>query len=176
MIRLPVRSVFWRAAIGDRPLETILDDLAEKLGLCPFEFRYLNALGKGLVTATGQKLEEKVGLRACLDALRPQWRQMRREAAKFNKTAHHLRRGVGVACGWYGIGNTSVPNASVMRIGCRQSSHRHGRFLRPTPPSAAPQHGLSATRTAVIYRRQRVDPVSRAVETRALDRTTRRPR
>jgi CO/xanthine dehydrogenase Mo-binding subunit len=42
---------------------------------------------------------------------------MRREAAEFNKTAHHFRRGAGVACGWYGIGNTSIPNPSVMRIG-----------------------------------------------------------
>jgi aldehyde oxidoreductase len=98
-------------------LETILDDLAEELGLCPFEFRYANALDKGSVTATGQKLDASVGLGACLDALRPQWRQMRREAEEFNKTARHLRRGVGVGCSWYGIGNTSIPNPSVMRIG-----------------------------------------------------------
>jgi aldehyde oxidoreductase len=98
-------------------LETILDDLAEELGLCPFEFRYRNALVSGSVTASGQKLEASVGLRACLDALRPQWHQMRREAAEFNKTARHLRRGVGVGCGWYGIGNTSISNPSVMRVG-----------------------------------------------------------
>jgi CO/xanthine dehydrogenase Mo-binding subunit len=98
-------------------LETILDDLAEAIGHCPFEFRYANALDKGSVTATGQTLHASVGLRACLDALRPQWRQMRDEAAEFNRTARHLRRGVGVGCGWYGIGNTSLPNPSVMRIG-----------------------------------------------------------
>ena len=98
-------------------LETILDDLAEELGLCPFEFRYVNALDKGSVTASGQKLEASVGLRACLDALRPQWQQLKREAAEFNQTSRHLRRGVGVGCGWYGIGNTSLANPSIMRIG-----------------------------------------------------------
>jgi CO/xanthine dehydrogenase Mo-binding subunit len=98
-------------------LETILDDLAEELGLCPFEFRYDNALEKGSVTSSGQTLGASVGLRACLDALRPQWQRMRREAEEFNRTARHLRRGVGVGCGWYGIGNTSLPNPSVMRIG-----------------------------------------------------------
>jgi CO/xanthine dehydrogenase Mo-binding subunit len=101
-------------------LETMLDDLAEQLDLCPFEFRYLNALDKGSVTASGQRLEASVGLRACLDALRPQWERLRREAADFNKTSRHLRRGVGVGCGWYGIGNTSLPNPSVMRIGLKR--------------------------------------------------------
>lgn len=101
-------------------LETMLDDLAEKLDLCPFEFRYLNALDKGSVTASGQRLDASVGLRACLDALRPQWERLRLEAADFNETSRHLRRGVGVGCGWYGIGNTSLPNPSIMRIGLKR--------------------------------------------------------
>lgn len=98
-------------------LETLIDDLAERLGIDPFEFRYRNALEKGSLTATGQVLEASVGLRACLDALRPQWLRLRREADTFNRTAGPLRRGVGVGCGWYGIGNTSLSNPSTMRIG-----------------------------------------------------------
>ena len=98
-------------------LEAILDDLAEEIGLCPLEFRYANALDRGSVTSSGQALQASVGLRACLDALRPQWRRLRHDVAKFNSGANRLRRGVGVACGWYGIGNTSLPNPSTMRIG-----------------------------------------------------------
>jgi aldehyde oxidoreductase len=53
-------------------LEAILDNLAEEIGVCPLEFRYANALERGSVTSTGQTLQASVGLRACLDALRPQ--------------------------------------------------------------------------------------------------------
>jgi CO/xanthine dehydrogenase Mo-binding subunit len=106
-------------------LETMIDDLADRLAICPFEFRYRNALDKGSVTASGQHLAASVGLRACLDALRPHWDRLRSEAAAFNEGSYQRRRGVGVGCGWYGIGNTSLPNPSVMRVGLR----RNGRIV-----------------------------------------------
>jgi len=105
-------------------LETLIDDLANQLCIDPLELRYRNALEKGSTTATGQRLTASVGLRACLDALRPHWKRLRAEAATFNRTASHLRRGVGVGCGWYGIGNTSLSNPSTMRLGLG----RDGRF------------------------------------------------
>ncbi|HVJ39946.1 MAG TPA: molybdopterin cofactor-binding domain-containing protein [Dongiaceae bacterium] len=106
-------------------LETLLDDIAERLNTCPFELRYRNALDRDSITASGQRLAASVGLRACLDTLRPQWQQWRAETAAYNKQAAadpaaRLRRGVGVGCGWYGIGNTSLPNPSIMRVGLRQ--------------------------------------------------------
>src|SRR5207253_6148257 len=39
------------------------------------------------------------------------------EVAAFNATARLQRRGVGVGCMWYGIGNTSMSNPSHMRVG-----------------------------------------------------------
>ncbi len=106
-------------------LETLLDDVAERLKLCPFELRYLNALDRDAVTGSGQRLVASVGLRACLDALRPQWQQWRQDVAVFNQQSAYrpgpnIRRGVGVGCGWYGIGNTSLPNPSVMRVALRR--------------------------------------------------------
>ncbi len=98
-------------------LETLLDDIAERLGIDPLELRHRNALDKGSVTCSGQKLEASVGLKPCLDALRAPYQRMQQEAAAFNAGARHLRRGVGVGCGWYGIGNTSLSNPSVMRVG-----------------------------------------------------------
>jgi aldehyde oxidoreductase len=98
-------------------VETLIDIVAERLGLDPLEFRLKNALEKGSVTASGQTLEHSVGLRDCLVALRPTWQRQRREVEAFNRTSRHLRRGVGVGCGWYGIGNTSLSNPSTMRIG-----------------------------------------------------------
>src|SRR5437667_8941036 len=84
------------------------------------EFRILNALNGETPTVTGQVLGEGVGIRACLEALRPRWQAARKEAVEFNSnSAGPLRRGVGVAGMWYGCGNTSLPNPSTMRIGLK---------------------------------------------------------
>ncbi|HTZ79076.1 MAG TPA: molybdopterin cofactor-binding domain-containing protein [Stellaceae bacterium] len=96
--------------------ETLIDIVAERLGMDPLELRIANALEKGSVLNSGQKLAASVGMRQCLEALRPTWQRQRREVEAFNRTSRHLRRGVGVGCGWYGIGNTSLSNPSTMRI------------------------------------------------------------
>jgi CO/xanthine dehydrogenase Mo-binding subunit len=98
--------------------EALMDALADRAGIDRLEFRALNALRKGDATATGQVLDRSVGLLACLDALRPRWHALRAEAEAFNRAAHRpMRRGVGVACMWYGIGNTSMSNPSEMTMG-----------------------------------------------------------
>src|SRR6202171_3483406 len=85
------------------------------------EFRMLNALDDHTPTVTGQILGAGVGIRACLEALRPRWKAARREAAEFNlRATGALRRGVGVAGMWYGCGNTSLPNPSTVRIGLKR--------------------------------------------------------
>ena len=98
--------------------ESLVDELAIALGIDPLEFRHRNALRAGDRTATGQVLEASVGLVACLDALRPRWMALRSEADGFNASAaaRHRRRGAGVACMWYGCGNTSMSNPSSMRV------------------------------------------------------------
>jgi CO/xanthine dehydrogenase Mo-binding subunit len=98
--------------------EALMDMLADQLGLDALDFRRRNALGVGSTIATGQILGEGAALPECLDALRPRWQALLAEAAAFNATASaHLRRGAGVACMWYGIGNTSLSNPSEMLIG-----------------------------------------------------------
>ena len=107
--------------------ESLVDELAIALKLDPLEFRHRNALRAGDRTATGQVLEASVGLVACLDALRPRWTALRGEAEAFNASgaARHRRRGAGVACMWYGCGNTSMSNPSSMRV----TLSRDGRVL-----------------------------------------------
>ena len=97
--------------------ERLLDELAERLGIDALEFRYRNALVAGDTTPTGQVLAASVGLCACLDALRPAWSAAKDGAAAFNAGAgaKALRRGAGIACMWYGIGNTVIANPSTMR-------------------------------------------------------------
>jgi len=97
--------------------EALFDELAEKCGLDPLEFRLRNALRVGEETATGQVLNASVGLVACLEALQPRWIEACREADAHNAENPVVKRGVGVACMWYGCGNTSISNPSTMRVG-----------------------------------------------------------
>jgi aldehyde oxidoreductase len=101
--------------------EQLYDDLAIAVGIDPLEFRILNALDNSTPTVTGQVMGEGVGIRACLEALRPRWKIARAEAEQFNSRASGpIRRGVGVAGMWYGCGNTSLPNPSTVRIGLKR--------------------------------------------------------
>ena len=97
--------------------EALMDGLAAQRGEDPLEFRYRNALRPGDRTATGQVLGAGAALAECLDALRPRWQALRAEAEGHNRAAKHLRRGVGIACMWYGVGNTSMSNPSAMAVG-----------------------------------------------------------
>ncbi|WP_298726658.1 molybdopterin cofactor-binding domain-containing protein [uncultured Ferrovibrio sp.] len=99
--------------------ETLMDDLALKLKIDRLEFRRINALRAGDLTATGQKLEHSAGLPQCLDALVPHWNALNAEVEKFNARRKGLRRGIGIGCMWYGIGNTSMSNPSHMRVSLR---------------------------------------------------------
>jgi aldehyde oxidoreductase len=102
--------------------EQLYDALAEKFGMDKLEFRILNALEDDSSTITGQVLGAGVGIRACLEALRPRWKIAHEEAASFNKQdGSNLRRGIGVAGMWYGCGNTSLPNPSTIRIGLQRN-------------------------------------------------------
>lgn len=97
--------------------EAMMDALADRLGIDRLEFRHRNALRVGDTTATGQVLAHSAGLPQCLEALRPHWGKALSEAQAFNATSSVVRRGVGIGCMWYGIGNTSMSNPSHMRVG-----------------------------------------------------------
>ncbi len=97
--------------------EAMMDELADRLGIDRLEFRHRNSLRAGDTTATGQTLAHSAGLAQCLDALRPHWRAAREAIAAFNAQGGPRRRGIGVGCMWYGIGNTSMSNPSRMRVG-----------------------------------------------------------
>lgn len=96
--------------------ETLMDDLAEKLGIDRWEVRRRNALGVGDRTYTGQLLAASAGLPQCLDALKPAWKKAVADAEAHNARADRVKRGAGIACMWYGCGNTSLSNPSAMRI------------------------------------------------------------
>jgi aldehyde oxidoreductase len=109
--------------------EALLDDLAQQAGLDRLELRLRNAIRAGQATATGQVLGASCGLAQCLERLQPAWRQALKAADDFNARQRQengaQRRGAGIACMWYGIGNTVIANPSTMRVGLRRDGHVH---------------------------------------------------
>ena len=83
--------------------ESQLDEGAEVLGIDPLDIRVKNALKKGSLTATSQVLEHSAGLPETLRRIEPFWRARRKSAEG---------SGFGLACMYYGIGNTGSSNPS----------------------------------------------------------------
>lgn len=108
-------------------LESLIDECAKKLGLDPLDIRCANALRRGSVLATGQRLDDGVGIVECLETLRPAWTEARRRIQVLNTRAMEagspLRRGVGLSSAIYGTGAIGS-NPSTIRI----TVSRNGRF------------------------------------------------
>ncbi len=106
--------------------ETLYDRLADAIGMDRLEFRLKNALENGQPTVTGQVFADGVGIKACLEALQRRWREAGEWARAYNAgSGKWSRAGRGLACCWYGCGNTSLPNPSTIRLGL----HREGRVV-----------------------------------------------
>lgn len=89
--------------------EQIMDELAAELGLSPVEIRLKNAFELGSATATGQVLNQSVGLKETLEACANafEWDRRYKETGYIDKE-RTKRRGVGVGMGWY---RTSIGTA-----------------------------------------------------------------
>lgn len=97
--------------------ESVVDEVAEALGIDPIEIRLLNCLDVGKRTATGQLLTESVGLRATLEAARDAsgWAEKRAASARGEAgresasdasgraLGRRIRKGIGVASIYYGV-------------------------------------------------------------------------
>jgi CO/xanthine dehydrogenase Mo-binding subunit len=81
--------------------EVQIDELAEKLGMDPVEFRLKNVLREGSYTATNQLLDHSVGVEECLveSAKLSRWREKREAYKKIQGTK---RRGIGVSLMYHG--------------------------------------------------------------------------
>jgi len=100
--------------------ESLVDELAEALKMDPYQLRYKNAFRLGSQTATGQILDQSVGLRDTMEKTREifKWDEKWRP----NPTPKELeglekRRGVGMAVGWY---RTSI---GISSDGCGVNLH-----------------------------------------------------
>ncbi len=85
-------------------VESQMDQLAEKLGMDPLAFREKNGLRHGDRLLSGQVLERDPAYGSTLEAVRPHWLEARARCAEPGAGDGPVRRGVGVASVWYGIG------------------------------------------------------------------------
>nr|WP_320016351.1 molybdopterin-dependent aldehyde oxidoreductase [uncultured Desulfobacter sp.] len=83
------------------PSEVLMDMLAEKLGMDPFDLRYKNVYREGATTPTGQ-IPDSWSLPEMFDILKPKYEAAKAEAAK--KSTDTEKCGVGIAVGVYGCG------------------------------------------------------------------------
>ena len=76
-----------------------MDRVAARLGIDPLDLRLRNVIDVGGAMVTGQVLDESVGARATLEAVRPAYEAARSRAAA-EPPALPWRRGIGLACIW----------------------------------------------------------------------------
>jgi len=87
-------------------LESLMDGLAKRLGLHPIELRLRNALRPGDTLPTGFCVGEGTAVVETLEAIRPHYDEALRRAIE-SRANGDLRRGVGVASMWFGVGTTT---------------------------------------------------------------------
>ena len=114
------------------PSEVLMDELAEKLGMDPFDLRYINCYREGDTTPTGQK-PEVLSLPEMFDKLRPLYEEAKKHAKEASTDT--VKRGVGLALAVYGAG-LDGPDSSeawaelnpdgTVTIGCSWEDHGQG--------------------------------------------------
>jgi len=90
--------------------ESLVDDLAEKMGIDPLEFRYQNVYRPGDTTPNGQT-PDAFSFPAMLDKLRPLYKAAKAKAAK--ESTPDKKKGVGISIGVYGSGLDGADGAEA---------------------------------------------------------------
>lgn len=88
--------------------EIAIDELAEKLGMDPFDLRYKNIYRPGSTTPTGQTPEVFV-FEEMFDLLRPKYEEAKKRCKELSTP--EKKRGVGIALGIYGCGLDGVDSS-----------------------------------------------------------------
>ena len=86
---------------GEFASEVLIDELAEKVGMDPLEFRYKNVYREGDTTPSGTP-PDVIVLPGLIDKLRPLYNAAHARAEA--ETTPEKRRGVGISFGIYNVG------------------------------------------------------------------------
>lgn len=96
-------------------IESQMDILAERLGIDPLELRLRNAVGLGSTTITGHVLDESVGVKKTLEAIRPYYEEAKRWARE-PSLGGNFKRGVGIAVGVKPFGTGLEPVQAFVEL------------------------------------------------------------
>ena len=88
-----------------------MDELAEKIGMDPLEFRYLNVYRPGATTPTGQDPEVYSACPKCSTSCARSTKKPKQKAAR--ESTPENKKGVGVSIGIYGCGLDGVDGAEA---------------------------------------------------------------
>ena len=92
--------------------ESMMDEAAEAIGMDPLEFRKINALKKNGKTSTNFEWDRYAPLEATLDEAAKDFNWQGRKR-KPNDTDSPVRKGIGLAGMWYGIGfGSGIPDTT----------------------------------------------------------------
>lgn len=89
--------------------ESLLDEIAEKIGMDPWELRKKNGYASGDMTICAQELTDSFGYHDCLDQMHPHYDRAVKEAKA--ASTDKVKRGVGLGCVFFGPGR-SAPDQS----------------------------------------------------------------
>lgn len=90
--------------------ESLMDMLAEKIGMDPFDFRYINVAHPG-DTNINSFAYKQYPMTQIMDTMRPYYEQAKSAAAAADTLEN--RRGVGIVCGAYNVGLHQFDKAEV---------------------------------------------------------------
>ena len=93
--------------------EALVDMLAEKIGMDPFEFRYKNIAQPGDLNLNQRKFLQ-YPMQEMMDKMKPLYDEAVKRTEEFNAVSDgKIKRGVGIAWGGYNVGLGGVDEASV---------------------------------------------------------------
>ena len=93
--------------------EALIDMMAEKIGMDPFEFRYKNIARKGDLNLNQREFLQ-YPMEEMMDTLKPIYDEAVKRADEFNAASDgSKRKGVGIAWGGYNVGLGGVDEATV---------------------------------------------------------------
>ncbi len=93
--------------------EQLIDMLAEKVGIDPFEFRYLNVAREGELSPNSMSYRE-YPMTSMMDLMRPHYEQWKKEARENSTDAK--KRGVGVSWGGYHVGKAKDKSEVALEL------------------------------------------------------------
>ena len=111
-------------------LESVIDMLAEKVGMDPLKFRKINSLKPGETRSTGATVDQWEFPQIC-DMIEPHWERAKKDAAAFNKKGGKIKRGVGLGVHAFGIGGAGDQGHVEVEINPDDSVTIYGGHRRP---------------------------------------------